>query len=58
MLAMHGVTHLEFYVLNFRARRRVKMWKSWSVGFCWHLRKSSGDVPRCNVQGQKQIDLD
>ncbi len=53
MLALHGVTHLQFYVVSCPRRQRVQTWKKLERGLLLCFREQFGEVPECNTQGRR-----
>ena len=55
MLALHGITHLEFYVITCQPRRRVKTWRKLERALLLTFRQEFGEIPRCNSQGNRMV---
>ena len=53
LLSLHGVTHLEFYVVTCARRQRVKTWRKLERGLLLTFRELYGEIPKCNSQGSK-----
>lgn len=54
LLALHGVTSLEFYVVTCAARQHVKSWRKLETGLILAFKHMFGKVPRCNTVGKNQ----
>ena len=53
MLALYGVTRLEFHVVFCPRRQRVQAWKKLERGLLLCFRQEYGKVPNCNTQGKR-----
>jgi hypothetical protein len=54
LLALHGVTSLEFYIVTCAARQKVKSWRKLESGMIIAFKHMYGTVPKCNVIGKNQ----
>ena len=54
LLALHGVTSLEFYIVTCAARQKVKSWRKLESGMIIAFKHMYGTVPKCNVKGKNQ----
>jgi hypothetical protein len=53
MLGIHGVTHLEFFVVTSTSQAGVKTWLKLEHGLILVFREKFGAQPQCNVVGKK-----
>lgn len=52
LLALHGVTHLEFFVVTCSSRQSVKTWRKLEYGLILAFKHLYGAPPKCNKQGE------
>jgi hypothetical protein len=52
LLALHGVTHLEFHVVSCRPRQKVRTWRKMERGLILCFREIYGQIPKSNRQGK------
>lgn len=53
LLELHGVTHLEFYVVSCLPRQKVQTWRKMERGLLLCFRERFGEIPKCNRQGKR-----
>ena len=53
MLGIHGVTHLEIFVITSSTTDRVKTWLILERGLLISFRERFGAQPKCNIVGKK-----
>ena len=53
MLALHGISSLDFFVVSCQSRQNVKTWHKLERGLLLTFREMFGEIPECNAQGQK-----
>ena len=53
MLGVHGVIHLEFFVVTSTPKRGIKAWHKLERGLLLAFREKFGTQPQCNVAGKK-----
>lgn len=53
MLGLHGVRHLEFFVVTSTATTGVKTWQKLERGLLLAFKDKFGEPPKCNVAGKK-----
>jgi len=58
ILRLHGVRSFQAKVLTCRRRRRVKMWFKLERALIVAFRNRFGEIPRCNVKGNKMTEKD
>lgn len=52
MLGLHGVQHLEFFVITSTAMRGVKTWHKLERGLLLAFKAKFGQPPKCNIVGK------
>lgn len=55
MLGLHGVTHLELFVVTSTSKGGVKTWHKLERGLLLAFREMFGMPPECNIVGKKMI---
>ncbi len=53
LLALHGVTHLEFHVISCAPRQKVKTWQKLERGQLLTFRHIYGQIPKSDTQGKR-----
>ncbi len=53
MLGLHGVTHLELFVVTSTSKGGVKTWSKLERGLLLAFREMLGAPPECNIAGKK-----
>ena len=55
MLGLHGVTHLEFFVITSTSKAGIKTWHKLERGLLLSFRERFGSPPKCNVAGKRML---
>ena len=55
MLGLHGVTHLEFFVVTSSSMAKVKTWHKLERGLILSFKEEFGEPPKCNIVGKNMI---
>lgn len=53
MLGLHGVQHLELFVVTSTSVSKVKTWHKLERGLILAFRERFGEPPKCNIVGKK-----
>jgi|SRR5471032_1852425 len=52
MLGLHGVTHLEFFVVTSTSMAKIKTWHKLERGLLLSFKDKFGEPPKCNIVGK------
>ena len=53
MLEVHGITHLEFFVVTSSRKDGIKTWHKLERGLLLAFREKFGSQPQCNIAGKR-----